>query len=115
MGMLLAFSALIGFGGPYTSLMVFKTMTKWSTDAKINSQPSNQDEAWLMETAGRLATEAGLAMSEVAICEGAPNAFATGPSKSKSRVAVSTGLLRSVRPSMRKHDMSPAQCKPSLA
>jgi heat shock protein HtpX len=31
MGILLAFSALIGFGGPYTSLMVFKTMTKWST------------------------------------------------------------------------------------
>jgi Zn-dependent protease with chaperone function len=54
-------------------------------------------------------------MSEVAICEGAPNAFATGPSKSKSRVAVSTGFLQNVKPSMRKHDMSPAQYKPSLA
>ncbi len=35
-------------------------------------------------------------MPEVAIYEGAPNAFATGPSKSNSLVAVSTGLLQSM-------------------
>ena len=35
-------------------------------------------------------------MPEVAIYEGAPNAFATGPSYSNSLVAVSTGLLQSM-------------------
>lgn len=35
-------------------------------------------------------------MPEVAIYEGEPNAFATGPSRSNSLVAVSTGLLSSM-------------------
>ena len=96
MGMLLAFSALIGFGGSFISLMMSKTMAKWSTGAKVIEQPGNQEEAWLMETVRRLAAKAGLPMPEVAIYEGAPNAFATGPSKSKSLVAVSTGLLQSM-------------------
>lgn len=96
MGMLLAFSALIGFGGSFISLMMSKTMAKWSTGAKVIEQPGNQEEAWLVETVRRLAAKAGLPMPEVAIYEGAPNAFATGPSKSKSLVAVSTGLLQSM-------------------
>ncbi len=96
MGMLLAFSALIGFGGSFISLMMSKTMAKWSTGAKVIEQPGNQEEAWLLETVRRLAAKAGLPMPEVAIYEGAPNAFATGPSKSKSLVAVSTGLLQSM-------------------
>lgn len=96
MGTLLAFSALIGFGGSFISLMMSKTMAKWSTGAKVIEQPGNQEEAWLVETVRRLAAKAGLPMPEVAIYEGAPNAFATGPSKSKSLVAVSTGLLQSM-------------------
>jgi len=44
----------------------------------------------------QLSKKAGLAMPEVAIYDGAPNAFATGPSKSRSLVAVSTGLLQSM-------------------
>jgi Zn-dependent protease with chaperone function len=46
--------------------------------------PRNQDEAWIVDTVGRLAAKAGLPMPEVAVYEGAPNAFATGPSKSNS-------------------------------
>jgi len=91
MGMLLAFAALIGFGGSFISLMMSKTMAKWSTGAKVIEQPSNLDEAWLVDTVGRLAGKAGLARPEVAVYEGAPNAFATGPSRSNSLVAVSTG------------------------
>ena len=45
---------------------------------------------------GKLAGRAGLPMPEVAIYEGEPNAFATGPSKKNSLVAVSTGLLQSM-------------------
>jgi heat shock protein HtpX len=96
MGMLLAFAALIGFGGSIISLMMSKTMAKWSTGAQVIERPSNHEEAWLMETVGSLAGMAGLPMPEVAVYEGAPNAFATGPSRSNSLVAVSTGLLQSM-------------------
>lgn len=96
MGMLLAFAALIGFGGSFVSLMTSKTMAKWSTGAQVIERPGNHYEAWLVDAVGRLAAKAGLPMPEVAIYEGAPNAFATGPSKSNSLVAVSTGLLQSM-------------------
>ncbi len=96
MGMLLAFAALIGFGGSFISLFMSKTMAKWSTGAQVIEQPSTQEEIWLMETVRRLADKAELPMPEVAIYEGAPNAFATGPSKSNSLVAVSTGLLQTM-------------------
>jgi len=44
----------------------------------------------------KLATTAGIAMPEVAMYEGAPNAFATGAFKNSALVAVSTGLLQSM-------------------
>lgn len=94
MGMLLAFAALIGFGGSFISLMMSKTIAKWSTGAHVIERPSNQDEVWLVDTVRQLSIRAGLAMPEVAIYDGAPNAFATGRSKSSSLVAVSTGLLQ---------------------
>jgi heat shock protein HtpX len=94
MGMLLAFAALIGFGGSFISLLMSKTIAKWSTGAKVIGQPSNLDQAWLLDTVGRLAGKAGLPRPEVAVYEGAPNAFATGPSRTNSLVAVSTGLLQ---------------------
>ncbi len=93
---LLAFSALIGFGGSFISLLMSKKMAKWSTGAQVIQQPSNQEERWLVDTVTKLATKARLKMPEVAIYEGAPNAFATGPSRSNSLVAVSTGLLQSM-------------------
>ncbi len=93
---LLAFSALIGFGGSFISLLMSKKMAKWSTGAQVIQQPSNQEERWLVDTVAKLATKAGLKMPEVAIYQGAPNAFATGPSRSNSLVAVSTGLLQSM-------------------
>ncbi|ARM31787.1 protease HtpX [Prosthecochloris sp. HL-130-GSB] len=94
LGMLLAFAALIGFGGSYISLLMSKTMAKWSTGAKVIERPGNQDEAWLVDTVRQLSKKAGLPMPEVAMYDGAPNAFATGASKSKSLVAVSTGLMQ---------------------
>jgi heat shock protein HtpX len=44
----------------------------------------------------QLADKAGIGMPEVALYEGAPNAFATGAFKNSSLVAVSTGLLESM-------------------
>lgn len=94
MGMLLGFAALIGFGGSFISLLMSKTMAKMSTGARVIERPQNQDEAWLVDTVRQLSKKADLPMPEVAIYDGAPNAFATGASKSKSLVAVSTGLLQ---------------------
>jgi len=97
LGMLLTFAAIMGFGGAFISLLMSKTMAKWSTGAQVITSPQNSTELWLFDTVHRLAKEAGLpALPEVAIYEGEPNAFATGPSKSNSLVAISTGLLQSM-------------------
>lgn len=92
-GALLAFAAIIGFGGAFISLLMSKTMAKWSTGAEVITQPRSQDEAWILETVQRLSQRAGIAMPEVAIYDGEPNAFATGAFKDSALVAVSTGLL----------------------
>ena len=96
LGMLLAFAAVIGFGGAFISLLMSKMMAKWSTGARVIESPSSSTEVWLLDTVARHAERAGLPMPEVAIYEGEPNAFATGASKNSSLVAVSTGLLASM-------------------
>jgi heat shock protein HtpX len=96
LGMLLAFAGLMGFGGAFISLWLSKPIAKWSTGARVIEQPANGAEVWLLNTVAAQAQRAGIAMPEVAIYEGAPNAFATGATKNSSLVAVSTGLLDSM-------------------
>jgi heat shock protein HtpX len=95
-GGLLAFSAVVGFTGSIISLLMSKSMAKWSTGAQVIGQPSGDTEVWLVETVRKLANRAGIGMPEVAIYEGAPNAFATGAFRNSALVAVSTGLLQSM-------------------
>lgn len=96
LGTLLAFSALMGFGGAFISLFLSKPIAKWSTGARVIQEPSSSTEFWLVETVAAQARKAGIGMPEVAIYDGAPNAFATGATKNSSLVAVSTGLLESM-------------------
>ena len=91
---LLGFAMVMGFGGAFISLLLSKWMAKMSTGAQVITQASNADEAWILDTVRRLSERAGIAMPEVAIYEGDPNAFATGAFKNSALVAVSTGLLR---------------------
>jgi len=91
---LAGFSLVIGFGGAIISLLMSKTMAKMSTGARIINQPQNADEAWIVQTVQKFAEKAGIGMPEVAIYDGAPNAFATGAFKDSALVAVSTGLLQ---------------------
>ncbi|PKO28040.1 MAG: protease HtpX [Betaproteobacteria bacterium HGW-Betaproteobacteria-9] len=91
---LAGFSLVIGFGGAIISLLMSKTMAKMSTGARIINQPQNADEAWIVQTVQKFAEKAGIGMPEVAIYDGAPNAFATGAFKNSALVAVSTGLLQ---------------------
>ncbi|MCM2327642.1 MAG: protease HtpX [Lysobacter sp.] len=95
-GMLVVFSAVVGFAGSFISLLMSKTMAKWSTGAQVIDTPQSADEQWLVGTVRRLAEKAGIGMPEVAVYEGEPNAFATGAFRNSSLVAVSTGLLRSM-------------------
>ena len=97
LGRLLVFALLMGFGGAFISLLLSKTIAKWTTGAQVIRTPSNPTETWLLETVARFAEKAGIAMPEVAVYEGDPNAFATGATRNRSLVAVSTGLLRAMR------------------
>ena len=93
---LLVFAGLMGFGGAFISLWLSKPIAKWSTGARVIEQPSNPTERWLLDTVANQARKAGIPTPEVAVYEGAPNAFATGATKNASLVAVSTGLLQSM-------------------
>ncbi|MER1939810.1 protease HtpX [Castellaniella sp. FW104-16D08] len=97
-GALLVFAAVIGFGGAFISLLISKWMAKTSTGAHVidPQAPRNAREAWLVDTVHQLADRAGIGRPEVAIYEGAPNAFATGAFRNDALVAVSTGLLSSM-------------------
>ena len=94
---LAGFSLVIGFGGAIISLLMSKSMAKWSTPGFVLiNQPRNADEAWIVQTVQKFADKAGIGMPEVGIFEGDPNAFATGANKNNALVAVSTGLLHNM-------------------
>ncbi|MBD3893540.1 protease HtpX [Hydrogenophaga sp.] len=93
---LAGFSLVIGFGGAFISLLISKPMAKFSTRARVINQPQTADEAWIVQTVQKFADKAGIGMPEVAIFDGAPNAFATGAFKNSALVAVSTGLLQNM-------------------
>jgi len=94
-GGLLVMAAVFGFGGAFISLLMSKWVAKRSTGMVLITQPRNAEEAWLVATVKRQAEAAGIAMPEVGVFD-APeiNAFATGPTRNNSLVAVSTGLIR---------------------
>lgn len=95
-GGLLLMALVMGFGGSIISLLLSKTMAKHSMGVRIINQPTNQDEAWIVETVRQFAEKSNIRMPEVGIYDGPPNAFATGAFKNSSLVAVSTGLLQSM-------------------
>jgi len=93
-GTLLVFSAIIGFSGSIISLLLSKQMAKLSVGARVIENPTNSEEAWLIDTVERLSQKAGIKMPEVAIFEDySPNAFATGAFRDDALVAVSRGLI----------------------
>jgi len=96
-GSLLIFAAIFGMGGAFISLAMSKWSAKRMVGARVIEQPANATEQWLWDTVSRQAAGAGIGMPEVAVYE-APevNAFATGMSRNKALVAVSTGLLRAM-------------------
>ncbi len=96
---LMVFCLVWGMGGAFISLQISRFMAKMAMGVQLVNGRSGQAEIdWLYRTVEQLATKAGLQMPEVGIYESPEvNAFATGPSKKRSLVAVSSGLLRSMR------------------
>jgi len=86
-------AVIIGFSGSIISLLLSKWMAIRSMGVRVIETPSNEAERWLIETTYKLADKAGIPRPEVGVFDGPPNAFATGPSKSNSLVAVSTSLF----------------------
>ena len=94
---LLAFSFIFGMGGAFISLAISKWTAKRWMGLTVIDEPRNNTELWLVNTVQNHARAANIAMPEVAIYDSPePNAFATGPSRNNSLVAVSTGLLRAM-------------------
>lgn len=92
----LLFCALFGFMGAFISLFISKWMAKRAYGVKIiDPRTTNSQERWLVDSVHQMSLKAKLPkMPEVGIYDSPEiNAFATGPSKSNSLVAVSTGLL----------------------
>lgn len=93
---LMIFCVIWGFGGAFISLALSKVMAKWMMGVKIIA-PDTTDLAQqkLLQKIYLFARNAGLSkMPEVGYYEADElNAFATGPTKNNSLVAVSTGLL----------------------
>ncbi len=97
---LVIFYALFGFGGALVSLLMSRKAAKWSHKIKLIDplNPKSNTEKWLLQSIYGYARMAGIKkMPEVGIYqEDELNAFATGPTKSRSLVAVSTGLLKNM-------------------
>ena len=98
LGNLLVLSAVFGMAGSFVSLMLSKWIALRSTRARKITEPRGEVEGWLLETVRQQAKAAGIGMPEVAIFDSqTPNAFATGAKRNNALVAVSTGLLSTMK------------------
>lgn len=94
LGNLLAFAAIMGFGGSFISLAISKWSAKRMSGAVVIEDAKTPTEIWLIKTVRAQADLVGIKMPEVAIFDSPEvNAFATGMTKNSALVAVSTGLL----------------------
>lgn len=101
MASLVVFCLVWGMGGAFISLGMSRMMAKWMMGVKVIPEDTRDPELReLRQTVHELARAAKLpAMPEVGIYDSPElNAFATGPTKSRSLVAVSTGLLNRMSP-----------------
>ena len=87
-------SLLYGMIGSFISLGISKWTAK--TFMRVQRVEDNPNYAWLVTSVHSMAQKAGIQkMPEVGVYDSPDvNAFATGPSKNNSLVAVSTGLLQ---------------------
>lgn len=96
---LMIFCVIWGFGGAFISLALSRVMAKWMMGVKIiDPETKDAELRFLVQKVHGFARIAGIQkMPEVGYYEADDlNAFATGPTKNRSLVAVSTGLLKNM-------------------
>lgn len=98
-GALAVFCLIYGMGASFISLQISRWIAKRATGVRlVDGRTGRQELDWLYSTVERLTRQANLPMPEVGVYDSPEvNAFATGPSKKRSLVAVSSGLMRSMR------------------
>jgi heat shock protein HtpX len=95
------YSAVFGFSSAFISLAISRMMAKWMYSIELIKGERLMDHGPKVEivyaTVDRIARQNGITMPEVGVYDSPePNAFATGPTKNRALVAVSTGLLESM-------------------
>jgi heat shock protein HtpX len=94
----LVWAAMFGFGGAFISLAFSKQMARAMLNCQQITQPRSRAEQVIYGSVQEIAQRLHITMPEVWVYDSPdPNAFATGPSKNNSMVAVSTGLLENLR------------------
>ncbi|MBK5256084.1 MAG: protease HtpX [Vicinamibacteria bacterium] len=93
------FCFIWGMGGAFISLAISRWMAKRGMGVQlVDGNTGNPDADWLYRTVEKLAQQAQLHTPEVGIYNSPEvNAFATGPSRNRSLVAVSSGILRAMK------------------
>jgi len=98
-GSLATFCFIWGMGGAFISLQISRWMAKRATGMRlVDGHTGNAAVDRVYATIATLTQQAGLPMPEVGVYDSPEvNAFATGPSKDRALVAVSSGLLNTMR------------------
>ena len=95
---LLLMAAIFGFSGAFLSLAFSKQMARAMLNCQQITQPRSHAEQTIYGSVHEIARRLNITMPEVWVYESPdPNAFATGPSKNNSMVAVSTSLLENLK------------------
>ena len=96
---LLTMAAIYGFAGAFLSLAFSKQAARaMLSGSQQITQPRSHVEQMIYGSVQDIARRLNITMPEVWVYESPdPNAFATGPSKNNSMVAVSTGLLQNLK------------------
>ncbi len=95
---LLTMAGIFGFTGAFISLAFSKQFARAALGERYQiTQPRTQAEHVIYGAVQEIAQRLHITMPEVWVYESAdPNAFATGPTRNNSMVAVSTGLLNNL-------------------
>jgi heat shock protein HtpX len=95
LGALMVVCLIWGMGGAFFSLLISRWVAKWAMGVElIHKNTGDKKLAAVYAMVERCCAQARIPMPEVGYYDSDEvNAFATGPSKKRSLVAVSTGLL----------------------
>ena len=95
---LMWFCLVWGLVGSFISLGLSRIMAKWMMGVSLIDPASPGNHEWLIRRTHEICKSAGMnVMPEVGVFQSPDvNAFATGPTKNRSLVAVSSGLLNSM-------------------